>query len=267
MKTVVITGSTRGIGYGMAQAFLARGHRVVVNGRTPESTQKAVLSLQKTYSAQNIVGVSADISQYADNETLWQQAKAHFGTVDMWVNNAGIDIPMRPFWEVPRADLDSICAINLQGMMYGSQVALRGMLEQGSGTLYNMEGFGSNGAMRAGMTSYGTTKVALRYFTRSLQKEVKGKPVIVGTMSPGIVVTDLLTQGIEARPIAEQASTKRIFNILADTVEDVAPFLVDRALSNTRTTPEIAWLTTPKVFWRFLTAPFNRRDLFAPKSS
>jgi len=108
--------------------------------------------------------------------------------------------------------------------------------------------------------------VALRYFTRSLQREVKGKPVIVGTMSPGIVVTDLLIQGIESRPVAEQAGTKRMLSILADTVETVTPFLVENALANTRPNPEIAWLTTPKVIWRFLSSAFNRRDLFSSTS-
>lgn len=258
MKTVVITGSTRGIGYGLAQEFLKRNCQVVVSGRSAEGVAKAVASLGN---AERVLGQVCEVGNYEQVQQLWDAAKARFGQVDYWINNAGIDIPRQPYWDLPIAEVDAIVQTNLMGVMYGSQVALKGMLAQGSGQLFNMEGFGSNGQKRAGMTSYGTTKYGLRYFTQSLQKELADTPVIAGTLSPGIVITDLLMDDYKDKP-TELERAKRIFNILGDKVETVTPFLVDGVLSNTKKAPAIAWLTTPKIIGRFMTARFNKRDLF-----
>jgi hypothetical protein len=73
-----------------------------------------------------------------------------------------------------------------------------------------------------------------------------------------MVVTDLLTEGYTPE---EWAEVKRIFNILADKVETVAPFLVERILANTQHGARIAWLTTSKVAWRFLTARIQPRQV------
>jgi hypothetical protein len=80
-------------------------------------------------------------------------------------------------------------------------------------------------------------------------------------LSPGMVVTDLLTDAF-ADP-AELERSKRIFNILADRPETVTPWLVDQMLANTEQGRSIKWLTQGKIMWRFLTAPFNHRDLFS----
>lgn len=258
MKTVVITGSTRGIGYGLAQEFLKRGCNVVVSGRSPESVAKAVKELGNS---DRLLGQACEVGNYEQVQQLWDAAKARFGQVDYWINNAGIDIPRKPYWELPKAEIDAIVQTNLLGMMYASQVVVKGMIAQGSGQLFNMEGFGSNGQKRAGMISYGTTKYGLRYFTQSLQKELKDTPIIVGTLSPGIVVTDLLMNDYKDKP-EELERAKRIFNILADRVETVTPFLAEGVLANTKQNPAIAWLTTPKIMGRFMTARFNKRDVF-----
>ena len=78
----------------------------------------------------------------------------------------------------------------------GCKVALTGMLRQGHGKIFNMEGFGSDGMVQPGMAIYGATKSAVRYFTKSLVREYKDTPLIIGYMSPGIVVTDLLTRDL-----------------------------------------------------------------------
>jgi hypothetical protein len=77
-----------------------------------------------------------------------------------------------------------------------------------------------------------------------------------------MVVTDLLTNQYEDRP-QDWEQAKRIFNILADRVETVTPWLAQRLLENNRTGARISWLTRRKIMWRFLTAPFSERDLFA----
>jgi NAD(P)-dependent dehydrogenase (short-subunit alcohol dehydrogenase family) len=258
MSTVVITGSTRGIGFGMAQEFLRHGWNVVVSGRTDENVQKALAALG---AGDRALGVACEVSRYEDVQRLWDQAAQRFGVIHIWVNNAGIDIARKPYWELPYSEIARITDVNLGGVLAGSHVALRGMIAQGQGTLYNMEGFGSEGRKRPGMASYGATKIALRYLTHTLQQEVKAQPVNIGTLSPGIVLTDLLLDDYRDRP-QDFERAKRIFNILADKVEPVAAFLVEKMLANTSKTPAIAWLTTPKIAMRFLTSPFNKRNLF-----
>jgi NAD(P)-dependent dehydrogenase (short-subunit alcohol dehydrogenase family) len=262
-KVIVITGSTRGIGLGMAGEFLQRGHQVVISGRSADSTSKTLAQLRLSY-ADRVFGQPCDVGDYAQVETLWAASVAHFGRVDIWINNAGISHPSQDFWTLPTNTLDEVVRTNLLGVMYGSKVAITGMLKQGFGQLYNMEGLGSAGPISPGLILYGTTKSGLTYFTKGLVKELEGKPVQVGFLSPGMVVTDLLTGG---EKISENSRSRRIFNILADRVETVAPFLVEGILANTKHGARIAWLTTPKIAWRFMTARFSKRDVFAPKTT
>lgn len=261
MQTVVITGSTRGIGMGLAREFLQRGHQVVVNGRTDTSTQKAVDALSQW--GERVLGVAADIGEYTQVENLWKKAVERFGRVDIWINNAGMSNPMHPFWEQPIERIESVARTNFLGIMYGSKVAVAGMLAQGGGTVYNMEGFGSTGQFRAGLLLYGSTKYGVHYFTKNLSKEVANTPVKVCRLSPGIVITDLLMEGYVGKG-SDLQRAQRIFNILGDTVETVTPYLTDEILKNTKNGAYINWLTTPKVFGRFMTAGFNKRDLFHP---
>jgi len=262
MKVIVITGSTRGIGYGLAHEFLARGHAVVVSGRSSSSVASATGKLGAQHPAERLLGQPCDVGDYAQVQALWEAAVVRFGRVDIWINNAGLSNPMHMLWEQQPAIMEQIVKTNLLGVMNGSYVAMRGMVAQGSGTLYNMEGFGSDGGFRAGLLLYGSTKYAVRYFTKGLLKEAKGLPVHVNRLSPGIVITDLLMDGYVGRD-SDKARAKRIFNILGDTVETVTPYLVERILANTQNGAYINWLTTGKILSRFLTAGFSKRDLFS----
>ena len=138
---------------------------------------------------------------------------------------------------------------------------MRGMLAQGFGAIYNMEGMGSDGRKHAGLTMYGTSKYAVHYFTESLALEAKETPVIVGGLRPGMVVTDLLTDRYKDRP-EEWERAKKIFNIIADRVENVSPWLAKRMLANQKNGAVLAYSSTWKLLWRFVSQPFVRRDLF-----
>ncbi|WP_420630145.1 SDR family NAD(P)-dependent oxidoreductase [Candidatus Leptofilum sp.] len=262
MKTVVITGSSRGIGYGLANEFLVRGCNVVVNGRSQASVDKAIASLSQVHSSERLVGQAGDVTSPDDHQALWDTAVAKFGKVDIWINNAGVGHPMINVWEIPVEKVHQIVDIDLKGLIFGSQVAIRGMLQQGQGHLYNMEGFGSNGRTRAGISLYGATKSAVRFLSRSLTKETAATPVKVSTLSPGIVITDFITEQYEDDPEGLE-SAKKVFNTLGDKVETVTPWLVEQVLANEKSGASIEWLTSFKIIKRFATARFNQRDLFS----
>ena len=262
MKSVVITGSTRGIGYGLAHEFLVRGCQVTVNGRSPASVNKATHSLSQTHSATHIVGQAGDVRESDTHQALWDAAVAAFGKVDIWINNAGMGHPSIMVWEIPTETVDLIIDINLKGLIFGSQVAIRQMLQQGYGHVYSMEGFGSNGRTRPGLSLYGATKSALRFISKSLTAETADSPVKVSTLSPGIVITELITDQYKEDPEGF-VGAKKIFNILGDKVETVTPWLVEQVLNNDKSGAHFDWLTPFKITKRFMLARFNKRDLFA----
>ena len=258
MKTIIITGSTRGLGFALAEAFLQRDCAVVVCGRTESAVHTALGTLTGRYNADRILGQPCDVSDFAQVQALWDDAVTRFGQVDIWINNAGLGGKMMPFWEEEPETIETIVSTNLVGSMYGSRVALAGMVAQGSGALWNMEGFGSDGATRPGLTPYATTKAAIRYLTDALVAETKGKPILVGAISPGMMATDLLLGNVAP---GQQKSARRIFNILADKVETVAPWIADRVLGTTTSGERIVWLTKAKIYKRFAAAPFRRRNV------
>jgi NAD(P)-dependent dehydrogenase (short-subunit alcohol dehydrogenase family) len=262
MKVVVITGSTRGIGRGLAENFLARGCRVVIAGRQQGAVDLVVEELAQRAGADNVAGKACEVTSAAQLQGLWDEAVNRFGRVDIWINNAGVSAPRKPLDETDEDVIASVVDINLGGMLQANRVALRGMRAQGAGQIWNMEGFGSGGQVQPGMCVYGATKRAVNYINKALQKEVKDSGVQVCTLSPGIVVTDLLMGDYDTSS-AEWEKSKKIFNILGDKVETVTPFLVEGILKADKSGAKVAWLTSGKAFRRFMTAGFNKRDLFS----
>lgn len=260
MQRVVITGSTRGIGFGLAGAFLEQGGSVVVSGRTPDAVEQAIARLAEDYDPARIAGQACDVTHYDQLEALWDAAVQAFGGVDIWINNAGVGTPYRAPWEIAPEQVEQVIRTNLLGVMFGTQVAYRRMVEQGSGQIFNVEGFGSTGGMRRGMTIYGSSKAAVTYFTRSFLKEMGDGPVLLGTISPGMVATGLVTGAFDDP--AEFERSRKVMSILTDRVETVAPWLVRRMLENRKNGAAIRWLTSTKVTLRFLSAPFSHRDPF-----
>ncbi len=261
-KSFVITGSTRGIGLGIARELLTRGHRVVVSGRSEAAVEAAVKDLQRVaIEPSAIAGCACEVAQRADLEALWAFAVKTLGRVDVWVNNAGISHARQRIGELRGEDIAAVMRTNVIGMMHATQVALAGMRAQGSGTIYNMEGFGSNGMTSPGMSLYGASKNALTYFTKCMIRETRGSPVRLCYLSPGIVVTDLLRRDMSGQTDAERERTLRLYNILADRVETVTPFLADGIAADQRSGARVAWLTNGKAARRFFAAMIKRRSL------
>lgn len=260
-KTIVITGSSRGIGFGLADAFLALGCAVVVSGRSETTTGPAVEQLAAKHDPARVFGVACDVTDPAQLQTLWDRSVERFGGVDIWVNNAGNAGEMGMVWERPAAEVRSVLDTNLVGTILGAQVALRGMQAAGRGSLYNMEGMGGDGRKHAGLTLYGTTKYAVHYFTESLAMEARGTGVIVGTLRPGMVATDLLRDRYRDRP-EEWQRARRIFNILAERVEDVTPWLARQMLANRKNGAILSFSSSWGMLWKFVRSPFVKRNLF-----
>ncbi|MBI5376677.1 MAG: SDR family NAD(P)-dependent oxidoreductase [Candidatus Schekmanbacteria bacterium] len=263
MKTVVVTGSTKGIGLGLAKEFLKRECSVTLSGRNKEKLEDEVKKLSKEFGQDRVLGQSCDVTDINEVRTLWNSAKQKFGKIDIWINNAGRDTNSKVLWELDPAEIAPTVNTNITGLIYGTMVALKGMLEQGSGQIYSMEGFGSSDMMRPGLTVYGTTKRAVRYFTESMIEETNDKPVQIGTLSPGMVITDFLLNNLKKMPEEKRAEVKLIYNMLADKVETVTEFLASEVLKNDKTGAKIEWLTSEKAMERMNSDEYINRDLLS----
>jgi NAD(P)-dependent dehydrogenase (short-subunit alcohol dehydrogenase family) len=261
-RSFVVTGSTRGIGHGLAHELAKRGQDVAISGRSDAAVRQAVAEIEAgARDGARVVGAACDVSKLADLQNLWNTAARAFGRVDVWINNAGISHPRQRFGEMRPADVRAVIDTNLLGMMLATQVALREMTAQGSGTIYNMEGFGSNGMKTLDMMIYGASKYALTYFNQCLLAETRGGPVKICYLSPGIVFTDLLKRDIGSTTKQEWERTRKIYNILGDKVETVTPWLAEALIRTDANGARVAWLTRRKAAFRFMTAGFRKREI------
>ncbi len=259
IQVVVITGSTKGIGYGVAEELLKRGQQVVISGHRQETLDRALATLAARY-GDNVAGCLCDVTKPEDHERLWAFACARFGRVDIWVNNAGVAHPQVKAWMLPLDKVREVVEVNVLGAYYGTRVAVRGMLEQGGGRIYNLEGFGADGRVRAGLTIYGMSKAAAAYLGRSLAAELQGTPVNLITVQPGMVITDLVTAQFERPEDLERV--KPIFNIIASRVSEVAPWLAEHLLRPHANGARLEFLPRHKMLWRFASALVIRRHVF-----
>lgn len=265
MKTVVITGSTRGFGFEMAKMFLLQKCNVIINGREQAAVDKACETIRNETKNNNVKGFTCNVTDINALEELWSFAKGEFQKVDIWINNAGVNQPDQYLWEINKPDIDQMIEVDLKGTIYGSKVAMNGMMQQGFGFIYNVEGHGSNDNIISKLSLYGTTKRAVTYFTQALAKEAEESKsgVKVGRIAPGIMITDFLTKplGGEKKEITLDAKTVKVYNILGDYPETIARYVVGKVLENRKNDARIVWLTNRKAAGRFLSGMVKKRRL------
>jgi short-subunit dehydrogenase len=169
--TIVITGSTRGIGHGLAMEFLQRGHQVILNGRNTKVVEGLVKNLlSQGYDA---LGVPGDVREERTFQSIEEQALKKYGKIDIWINNAGIPQSHKFFHELDIEEIRSLVSVNITGLMLGTRTAIELFQQQGHGLVLNMEGFGSDGRMLKKLSLYGASKRAVQYFSKAVSKEVR----------------------------------------------------------------------------------------------
>lgn len=266
MKTVVITGSARGFGFAMAKDFRRNNFNVVLSDLKQENLNTAQQELEKIESEAKVLSVVCDVTNCEMIEDLLNKTIEAFGSVDIWINNAGVNQPDLPVALLTEKDIDFLLNIDLKGVINGSRIAFAHMVKQGYGQIYNIEGYGSNDAMKTGLTIYGTAKRAITYFTEALAKECESHyndKVLVCRLTPGIMITDFLTQANGGKTKVELTDkVKKIYNILGDYPETISAYVVPRMIKNKKNNGRVAWLTTGRAFGKFFKAIFKKNDYF-----
>jgi NAD(P)-dependent dehydrogenase (short-subunit alcohol dehydrogenase family) len=268
-QNVIITGGTQGLGFAYAREFLRRGHNVLICGRAQASVDAAVARLgPDAAQGARIVGQACDAAEHDALQALWQRGVQEFGRVDIWLHNAGYARTGHTFAETTPEQLEAMVRSNVIGSMNAAQVAIAGMQRQGGGKLYlTLGGGGASGRVVPGMTVYSTTKRAVKYFADTLvreRREAGDGRILVGTISPGVNITEGMLREMQDLPAAERAKAIRQIGFIGEHVETTAPWIVGRVLHDTKQGNDITWLTSGRMLGKAFSSMFGgKRDLFS----
>jgi NAD(P)-dependent dehydrogenase (short-subunit alcohol dehydrogenase family) len=183
-KTAIITGASRGIGAGLVEAFLKRGYNVVANSRN-------ITTANPFAAAANLALVDGDIGHPGTAARIVDTAVSRFGGVDVLINNAGILIA-KPFTDYTPQDFDALVSTTLAGFLYVSQLAIKQMLRQKSGSIINV----STAVVDQPIAGLGAAvqimvKGALHAVTRALAIEYAKEGIRINTIAPGAIDTPM----------------------------------------------------------------------------
>ena len=196
-KSVIVTGSTSGIGLGIARAFAAQGCNVMLNGF---GDGIGIEKLRAALAAEHKVTVlysSADMGHAVEIAAMIDQTKRRFGTVDILVNNAGIQ-HVAPVEEFPVDKWDQILAVNLSSAFHGIRAALPGMKEKGWGRIINIAS--AHGLVASPFKSaYVAAKHGVVGLTKTVALETAGSGITCNAVCPGFVLTPLVETQIQDR--------------------------------------------------------------------
>ncbi len=198
-KTVVITGSSRGIGFAIAEAFAKKGANIVINDIVvPDETVESI----KAYGV-DCIGVVADISDFDQAADLIKAAKDKFGSVDVLVNNAGITrdgLLLR----MKEKDFDDVIRINLKGTFNTIRHASKIMLKQRSGAIINLSSVvGLSG--NVGQLNYSASKAGVLGITKTTARELGARGITCNAIAPGFIktaMTEVLSEEVKKEMLA-----------------------------------------------------------------
>ncbi|SFQ79587.1 SDR family oxidoreductase [Hymenobacter arizonensis] len=203
-KVAVITGGNSGIGFATAQEFIVQGAHVVITGRNPQAVQEAAAQL-----GNQAVGIVSDTASMADVLKIADQVQAHHARIDVLFVNAGVAF-VAPIAQVDEAFFDEQFNINVKGAYFTIQQLLPLFNDHGSIILNSSVATHLGGA---GSSVYSATKAALTTLSRTLSTELLERNIRVNVISPGPIVTPIMSKmgmSAEQQEQATQAYTQQV---------------------------------------------------------
>lgn len=218
-QTVVVTGSSSGIGHGIAREFASRNANVVVNSRSQERAADAADEIADETGS--VVPIEADVTDADSLQSLVERTVSEFDSLDVWVNNAGINI-RGPAEEMTLDDWQRVIDVNLTGSFIGAKLAGKRMIEQGTGgSIINVSSMmGEQG--QTGRTPYNTSKGGVNNLTRCLAVEWAEHDIQVNAIAPGYIRTEMVSDARDQIGFDEEDVVDRTPLGRFGTVEEVA---------------------------------------------
>lgn len=197
-KVAIITGSSSGIGFAVAEEYIKNGAKVVICSENEENNNKAVQKLLKEYSNASVIACKVDISNTDDVVNLFNKTIKHFGKLDILINNAGI-APSKEVEEMTDEDFINVININLVGTFKCTREAIKYMKDNG-GSIINTSSFVSiYGSTK--QSAYTASKSGINGLTKSNAKELGKYNIRVNAIAPGVVMTDMVKQTVNPTTI------------------------------------------------------------------
>lgn len=236
MKTVLITGSSRGIGAAIAKR-LSREYKIVINYNNSKKEALALLNeLRKTNPY--VLAIKADVSKEDEVNEMFEIAENNFGSVDVLINNAGIS----SFSLIQDTNFDewrNILSTNLDSVFLTSKRAIPNMISRKDGVIINMSSiWGELGSSME--ASYSASKGAINSFTKSLAKELAPSGIRVNAVAPGIVDTDMMRNDFSSKELESLkgevglgrfASTDEIACLIHYLISDEASYITGEIIN------------------------------------
>ena len=190
-KVAVVTGSSKGIGAGIAKAFANAGAKVVVNyASSKEGAEKVVNEITKN--GGTAIAIHGDVTKSADVKRLFEETKNAFGQLDILVNNAGI-FKFEPLEAVTEDSFHAQMNTHVLGNILSTQNAVE-MFGDGGGSIINISSTVSQNPL-PGLVVYSAAKAAIDNMTKLLSKELGGRKIRINTIAPGVTETEGTHQG------------------------------------------------------------------------
>jgi glucose 1-dehydrogenase len=224
-RNALVTGSSSGIGQGIALRFAREGANVVVNYRSEPGAAEAVVAEIKRLGT-NAVAIQGDVSSVASTRHLVARSVEALGSLDILVNNAGVESPAA-FWDVSEAEYDRVLSTNLKGVFFTSQAMVNHLRATGrGGRIINISSVHEDLPF-PNFAPYCASKGGVRMLTRTLAVELGPLGITVNGIAPGAIETPinakLLKDPVKLRSLLEQIPLARLGR--PDDVAGIAAFL------------------------------------------
>jgi len=224
-KVAAITGGNQGIGLGIAQCFVAEGASVAICYRADKDSGERVAASLRTEGGK-AVAIQADVSKLADGQRFIAETVAQLGALDILVNNAGVERRAN-FWDVTEADYDGVLNVNLKGLFFVTQAAVRYLMQaKRSGKIINISSVHEDLPFPH-FSSYCASKGGLKMLTRNLSIELAPYNITINNIAPGAIETPinkaLLNDPAKLQSLLENIPLRRLGR--PEDVASIAAFL------------------------------------------